>query len=70
MAILVNGKNIREYIGRGNYRSPNKLPVSAYEEALRLKETYSLKELARVWGLTKDGAASRVRRARQLLDSR
>jgi len=61
------GKNIREYIGQGNYRSPNKLPISAYEEALRLKERYTLAELAKTLGLTKDGAASRVRRARRLM---
>ncbi|MBW2562384.1 MAG: hypothetical protein JRE40_16250 [Deltaproteobacteria bacterium] len=69
MPILVNGVPLRDYISRGGHGKPrNKLPRDIYEEALQLKETYSLKEMARMWGLTKDGAASRVRRARQLLE--
>jgi len=70
MTIIINGKPIREYVKRGNWRSHNKLPKGVYEDALRLKETHSLSEMARMWGLTKEGAASRLYRARRVLGCR
>lgn len=71
MPILINGKNIKDHVsmGRGPHRSTNALPMETYEEALRLKEKHTLTELAERWGITKNGAASRVRRARRLLDA-
>jgi len=67
MAIMINGKPIREYIRQGNWSRHNKLPDEVYEDALRLKEIYTNAELAKMWGLTKEGVASRLHRARKLL---
>jgi len=70
MPILINGKPLRECIPKGSRTipPPNKLSREAYEEALRLKENHSHTEMARVLGLTKSGAASRVYRARKILE--
>lgn len=72
MPISINGKPLKKHVsrGRGPHGSTNALPIEKYEEALRLKESYSLTELAERWGLTKNGAASRVYRARRILDAR
>jgi len=70
MAIMINGKPIREYVKQGNWSSHNKLPDEVYEEALHLKETHTNVELAKMWGLTKEGVASRLHRARKVLGCR
>jgi len=68
--ITINGKPIRNYIKKGNWSRHNKLPYKVYEEALHLKETHTNSELAKRWGLTKEGAASRLYRARKVLGCR
>lgn len=71
MPIRVNGRYLRDYIGYGAPGKPRgQLPIEKYEEALQLKESYSLTEMGQMLGLTRSGAASRVRRARMILDAR
>jgi len=68
VVIMVNGKYLRDYIGYGGPgKSRNQLPMKKYEEALRLKEKYSLVEMGHMLGLTKNGAATRVYAARRFL---